>query len=108
MNNEIKERADKILEEIRSMNLSKEVLCSLNFGDLILQVYAKLYNTGEEGNYFYLILQEVIKSYTNLPYKEFGYLYYSDVNTKEDFIKAINYKDEFNFQLSQYFNNSII
>ena len=99
--------AEKILNDIRKMNLSKEVLLSLNFADLILLLAEKEKNANENDNIF--LFDYIITNYTNLDAQLVHYLQlcHKD-NEKKEIYNAINYLNDFNFQMAQYFDETII
>ena len=103
----MKNLAEKILNDIKNMNLSREVLLSLNFKDLIENLYNKLNRKKKYQDEIYLILEIFIENCTNLDSSK-SQLLWLCVGKNEILLDAINYIDSFNFQMAQYFDKSIV
>ena len=105
----MKKLADKIMNKIRSMNLSKKILISLNYESLISELCEKLDNKGiAKGDNFYILMDFIIQNYTDLDYQKSGYLWYC--HTENDYNalnEAIDYISDFNYQMAKYFDEDI-
>lgn len=96
--------AENLIKQIKKMNLSKEILLSLNFKDLFENLFNKLNRQDE--NEVYLILEIIIENCTNLDSSK-SHLLWLCVEKDKSLLDAINYIDSFNFQMAQYFDESI-
>lgn len=111
MNNRYEIIANKILKFIKKKRYSKEILLSFDYEDLISNLYLKIKN--EENfetieNEYYDVLVYIIDNCTNLDANDFTYLFYGGAATLEILITAIQYKTDFNFQMAQFFDETII
>ena len=97
----MKETVNIILTKIKDMNLPKEILLSLDFKDLIENL-----NKGEKDIYELITL--IIAKCTDLDTKDCSYLWLTHKsNNYKELMEATEYKNDFNFQMAQYFDKSI-
>lgn len=98
----MKNQANKILNKIKKMNLSKEILLSLNFKDLITFL-------NESKADVYELIQFIILNYTDLESEKYFYLWLTHkTNNYNELMEAIKYKNDFNYQMAQNLDESIM
>ena len=94
-----------VLQKIKEMNLPKEVLRSLDFRQLIGEIYNKYFfipqKIENEPLYEDILIQKMILNYTNLIPNEFYYL------TTIDNATTWQYCNKFNSNMAEYFNKNV-
>lgn len=106
----IKNMANKILKEIKKMNLPKEVLRSLNFKDLIDNILFKLdkKHTIHGDDLYYGLFDYIIEKCTNISLNDSPCLWHCHKsNDYDELFHCVSVIDNFNNQMAEYFDESI-
>ena len=106
---EIEKIANKILNKIKKMNLSKELLRSLDFKDLIENILFEVDTKNiVSGDYYYYFFDYITEKCTNLSINDTNCLWYCHKGgSYKELRKCIDDRQYFNNQIAEWFNKTV-